>query len=95
MASFRMAFFRLIALVFRRFAWRISLFRLLAWLYFVFSLFRKAFFSLFRLSACCYFVLAPRHGKKTEKRNNEKAQTSHNISMALTIQCVLSIKIHC
>ena len=59
MALFRMAFFRLFALVFRYFALRISLFRLFAWRYFVFSLFRLAFFfvissfrvALFRFTA--------------------------------------------
>ena len=50
MALFRMAFFRLFALVFRHFAWRISFFRLFAWRYFVFSLFRLAFFRYFILS---------------------------------------------
>ena len=61
MALFRMAFFRLFALVFRHFAWRISFFRLFAWRYFVFSLFRLA---LFRLFAWRYFVLAPRHNAR-------------------------------
>ena len=40
MALFRMAVFRLFALIFRHFAWRISFFCLFAWRYFVFSLFR-------------------------------------------------------
>ena len=50
MALFRMAFFRLFALVFRHFVWRISFFRLFAWRYFVFSLFRLAFFRYFVFS---------------------------------------------
>ena len=50
MALFRMAFFRLFALIFRHFAWRISFFRLFAWRYFVFSLFRLVFFRYFVFS---------------------------------------------
>ena len=50
MASFRVAFFRLFVLEFRLFVWRVSLFRLFALRYFIFSAFRMALFRLFVLS---------------------------------------------
>ena len=79
-----MAFFRLFALVFRHFAWRISFFRLFAWRYFVFSLFRLAFFRYFVFSLG---VISSRRraitpGEKTKERNNEMAQTSHQHKQA-------------
>ena len=70
MALFRMAFFRLFALVFLHFAWRISLFRLFAWRYLSFRYFAWRF-SLFRLFAWRYFVLAPRHNAR---RKDEKTK---------------------
>ena len=80
MALFRMAFFRLFALVFRHFAWRISFFRLFAWRYFVFSLFRLAFFRyfVFSLGVISSWRRAITPGEKTKERNNEMAQTSHH-----------------
>ena len=80
MALFRMAFFRLFALVFRHFVWRISLFRLFAWRYFVFSLFRLAFFRyfVFSLGVISSWRRAITPGEKTKERNNEMAQTSHH-----------------
>ena len=82
MALFRMAFFRLFALVFRHFAWRISFFRLFAWRYFVFSLFRLAFFRyfVFSLGVISSWRRAITPGEKTKERNNEMAQTSHHIA---------------
>ena len=82
MALFRMAFFRLFALVFRHFAWRISLFRLFAWRYFVFSLLRLAFFRyvVFSLGVISPWRRAITPGEKTKKRNNEMVQTSHHIN---------------
>ena len=82
MALFRMAFFRLFALVFRHFAWRISFFRLFAWRYFVFSLFRLAFFRyfVFSLGVISSWRRAITPGEKTKERNNEMAQTSHHKS---------------
>ena len=56
-----LAFFRLFALIFRHFAWRISFFRLAFFRLFVISL---GVFSLFRLFAWRYFVLAPRHNAR-------------------------------
>ena len=81
MALFRMAFFRLFALVFRHFAWRISFFRLFAWRYFVFSLFRLAFFRyfVFSLGVISSWRRAITPGEKTKERINEMAQTSHHI----------------
>ena len=81
MALFRIAFFRLFALVFRHFAWRISFFRLFAWRYFVFSLFRLAFFRyfVFSLGVISSWRRAITPGEKTKERNNEMAQTSHHI----------------
>ena len=58
-----MAFFRLFAIVFRHFAWRISSFRLALFRLFVISL---GIFSLFRLFTWRCFVLAPRHNAKNE-----------------------------
>ena len=83
MALFRMAFFRLFALVFRHFAWRISFFRLFAWRYFVFSLFRLAFFRyfVFSLGVISSWRRAITPGEKTKERNNEMAQTSHHNSL--------------
>ena len=80
MALFRMAFFRLFALIFRHFAWRISFFRLFAWRYFVFSLFRLAFFRyfVFSLGVISSWRRAITPGEKTKERNNEMAQTSHH-----------------
>ena len=80
MALFRMAFFRLFALVLRHFAWRISFFRLFAWLYFVFSLFRLAFFRyfVFSLGVISSWRRAITPGEKTKERNNEMAQTSQH-----------------
>ena len=80
MALFRMAFFRLFALVFRHFARRISFFRLFAWRYFVFSLFRLAFFRyfVFSLGVISSWRRAITPGEKTKERNNELAQTSHH-----------------
>ena len=80
MALFRMAFFRLFALNFRHFAWRISFFRLFAWRYFVFSLFRLAFFRyfVFSLGVISSWRRAITPGEKTKERNNEMAQTSHH-----------------
>ena len=80
MALFRMAFFRLFALVFRHFAWRISFFRLFAWRYFVFSLFRLAFFRyfVFSLGVMASWRRAITPGEKTKERNDEMAQTSHH-----------------
>ena len=85
MALFRMAFFRLFALVFRHFAWRISFFRLFAWRYFVFSLFRLAFFRyfVFSLGVISSWRRAITPGEKTKERNNEMAQTSHHSKMTL------------
>ena len=82
MALFRMAFFRLFALIFRHFAWRISFFRLFAWRYFVFSLFRLAFFRyfVFSLGVISSWRRAITPGEKTKERNNEMAQTSHHIN---------------
>ena len=81
MALFRMAFFRLFALVFRLFAWRFSFFRLFAWRYFVFSLFRLAFFRyfVFSLGVISSWRRAITPGEKTKERKNEMAQTSHHI----------------
>ena len=81
MALFRMAFFRLFALIFRHFAWRISFFRLFAWRYFVFSLFRLAFFRyfVFSLGVISSWRRAITPGEKTKERNNEMTQTSHHI----------------
>ena len=75
-----MAFFRLFALIFRHFAWRISFFRLFAWRYFVFSLFRLAFFRyfVFSLGVISSWRRAITPGEKTKERNNEMAQTSHH-----------------
>ena len=90
MALFRMAFFRLFALVFRHFAWRISFFRLFAWRYFVFSLFRLAFFRyfVFSLGVISSWRRAITPGEKTKERNNEMAQTSHNsFIIYLTSMC--------
>ena len=86
MALFRMAFFRLFALVFRHFAWRISFFRLFAWRYFVFSLFRLAFFRyfVFSLGVISSWRRAITPGEKTKERNNEMAQTSHHTFAPLT-----------
>ena len=86
MALFRMAFFRLFALVFRLFAWRFSFFRLFAWRYFVFSLFRLAFFRyfVFSLGVISSWRRAITPGEKTKERNNEMAQTSHHINVFLT-----------
>ena len=83
MALFRMAFFRLFALIFRHFAWRISFFRLFAWRYFVFSLFRLAFFRyfVFSLGVISSWRRAITPGEKTKERNNEMAQTSHHIKL--------------
>ena len=80
MALFRMAFFRLFALIFRHFAWRISFFRLFAWRYFIFSLFRLAFFRyfVFSLGVISSWRRAITPGEKTKERNNEMAQTSHH-----------------
>ena len=84
MALFRMAFFRLFALVFRHFAWRISFF----------SSFRLALFRLFVISLGVfrYFVFslgvisswrrAISQGEKTKERNNEMAQTSHHTDLS-------------
>ena len=85
MALFRMAFFRLFALVFRHFAWRISFFRLFAWRYFVFSLFRLAFFRyfVFSLGVISSWRRAITPGEKTKERNNEMAQTSHHTQVSL------------
>ena len=93
MALFRMAFFRLFALIFRHFAWRISFFRLFAWRYFVFSLFRLAFFRYFVFSLCVIssWRRAITPGEKTKERNNEMAQTSHHI-LAI-FQCTIANKI--
>ena len=90
MALFRFAFFRLFALVFRHFAWRISFFRLFAWRYFVFSLFRLAFFRyfVFSLGAISSWRRATTPGEKTKERNNEIAQTSHLIFLR-TVECTL------
>ena len=81
MALFRMAFFRLFALVFRHFAWRIAFFRIFVWRYFVFSLFRLAFFRyfVFSLGVISSWRRAITPGEKTKERNNEMAQTSHHI----------------
>ena len=81
MALFRKAFFRLFALVFRHFAWRISFFRLFAWRYFVFSFFRLAFFRyfVFSLGVISSWRRAITPGEKTKERNNEMAQTSHHM----------------
>ena len=80
MALFRMAFFRLFALIFRHFAWRTSFFRLFAWRYFVFSLFRLAFFRyfVFSLGVISSWRRAITPGEKSKERNNEMAQTSHH-----------------
>ena len=59
--------FRLFALVFRLFAWQISLFRSLDRRFFVFSLFRVA-----------YFAYSPHHNARRKRRNNEMAQISHH-----------------
>ena len=90
MALFRLAFFRLFALVFRHFAWRISFFLSFRLALFVFSLFRLSFFSLFRLFAWRYFSWhrATTPGEKTKERNNEIAQTSHHIFLR-TVECTL------
>ena len=93
MALFRMAFFRLFALVFRHFAWRISFFRLFAWRYFVFSLFRLAFFRyfVFSLGVISSWRRAITPGEKTKERNNEMAQTSHHtFMMYVRNRCVRS-----
>ena len=68
MALFRMAFFRLFALI------------LFAWRYFVFSLFRLAFFRyfVFSLGVISSWRRAITPGEKTKERNNEMAQTSHH-----------------
>ena len=83
MALFRMAFFRLFALICRHFAWRISFFCLFAWRYFVFSLFRLAFFRyfVFSLGVISSWRRAITPGEKTKERNNEMAQTSHHIKV--------------
>ena len=101
MALFCMAFFRLFALVFRHFAWRISFFRLFAWRYFVFSLFRLAFvrYFVFSLGVISSWRRAITPGEKTKERNNEMAQTSHhkiqqskaNISTKYSSFCLLAI----
>ena len=92
MALFRMAFFRLFALIFRHFAWRISFFRLFAWRYFVFSLFRLAFFRyfVFSLGVISSWRRAITPGEKTKERNNEMAQTSHH--MYFPFMCVRTTK---
>ena len=94
MALFRMAFYRLFALVFRHFAWRISFFRLFAWRYFVFSSFRLAFFRyfVFSLGVISSWRRAITPGEKTKERNNEMAQTSHHSLMLVLLDFSLSVK---
>ena len=78
---FTWRFLRHSALVFRHFAFRISLFRLFAWRYFVFSLFRVVFFFryfIFSHGVISNFRRAITPGEKTKKQNNEMAQTSHH-----------------
>ena len=104
MALFRVAFFRLFALVFRHFAWPISFFLLFAWRYFVFSLFRLAFFRyfVFSLGVISSWRRAITPGEKTKERNNEMAQTSHHnrglnhleLYCTLTIEAWLKLNIH-
>ena len=91
MALFRMAFFRLFALVFRHFAWRISLFRLFAFRYFVVSLFRLAFFRyfVFSLGVISSWRRAITPGEKTKKRNDT------NKPPYLTLKAPIATKVVC
>ena len=91
MALFRLVFFRLFALVFRHFAWRISFFCLFAWRYissfryFAWRFFRYFVFSLGVISS---WRRATTPGEKNKERNNEIAPTSHHIFLR-TVECTL------
>ena len=88
-----MAFFRLFALVFRHFAWRISFFRLALFRLFVISL---GVFSLFRLFAWRYFVLAPRHNarRKDERTKWHKHATISSAVISAPFMLICMIQSH-